>query len=785
MNTHGYRCEPISLDEMMPIDVLYQSDDFIVLNKLPDVRMDGENSVCTVEKCLRKSYPDFVFKWVHQLDYATSGVLLVAKHKDAAVIGSHAFKRRETRKEYLAVVKGWVDLGEDSFTDHTCSLPLPKYRSQCTNNIPSELKKYQPMNLYPQRLITTIKTENAHKLKQAVLKGKSNKILPTDIHLERSFAVLTRVYTEYRRVTAACIASDQDIFDDMVMMQLVNHSDKSAENDELLLFFKKHAPLPLPAPFCSGCVSTPSDGDGASFAQFIIELKLLIVHSKETYKSNKKLRKQLHKFVRCYCHTYGDHTSIPIGECSAASSNTSSSNDSDKDDVAVYPSITKNNNTQYPPRYYRIPSNSSSDNRDNSNNSDNISLLKYDVIVNLPIADPPQEENTQSDKNQNSFLMFPGRRKDEFMLSQSGNNDSSTISNPTLLPIGREAETRLRVLEYGYYKVPNPSATNGLDRDTVIPITKVRLFPISGRRHQLRIHCKAINHPILGDIAYNAVYDPCSPHIPSPTLSTDTIHNTVSNSSIVSSSNISTSTATSNNTNVHINNDNDITTTDFLQGENVMKKARSIDYTTSGVTQRDPGYLESSVHRMMLHAHSLYFPIPDVCCEDGDVCATTTATNDTVQPLSDNLPPPPVHRGTGTETENRSGRDGMTSNQMKREYADYSCKLLEPPDKYFPITSKTTHSYHTPINTIETTTPLFAPSSSITELSPPSVASTRICNYSFDIRSTDPFPFTSVYKMHSDGDNSDSDNNDSTSTSGGDKLPFLTPLLPAYCTSGI
>ncbi len=35
------------------------------------------------------------------------------------------------------------------------------------------------------------------------------------------------------------------------------------------------------------------------------------------------------------------------------------------------------------------------------------------------------------------------------------------------------------------------------------PVTKVELHPSSGRRHQLRVHCVALGHPIVGDATYN------------------------------------------------------------------------------------------------------------------------------------------------------------------------------------------------------------------------------------------------------------------------------------------
>lgn len=33
-------------------------------------------------------------------------------------------------------------------------------------------------------------------------------------------------------------------------------------------------------------------------------------------------------------------------------------------------------------------------------------------------------------------------------------------------------------------------------------MTKLRLHPRTGRRHQLRLHCLALGHPIVGDVTY-------------------------------------------------------------------------------------------------------------------------------------------------------------------------------------------------------------------------------------------------------------------------------------------
>ncbi|KTF80379.1 hypothetical protein cypCar_00033883 [Cyprinus carpio] len=53
----------------------------------------------------------------------------------------------------------------------------------------------------------------------------------------------------------------------------------------------------------------------------------------------------------------------------------------------------------------------------------------------------------------------------------------------------KPCQTELTVLEYGEY-----------DGD---PVTKVLLQPLTGRTHQLRVHCSAVGHPIVGDYTYS------------------------------------------------------------------------------------------------------------------------------------------------------------------------------------------------------------------------------------------------------------------------------------------
>uniref|UniRef100_A0A7S1YWM8 Pseudouridine synthase RsuA/RluA-like domain-containing protein n=1 Tax=Trieres chinensis TaxID=1514140 RepID=A0A7S1YWM8_TRICV len=125
--------------------ILHEDARYLALNKPPDLRMDGPHPA-TVHKLLTYWYPppsllarvaardgdgdgdpgrslvdevsslakhndlpDNSLRPCHQLDYATSGVLLVARDRRAAGAAGRSFQDRTARKAYLAVVRGHVD----------------------------------------------------------------------------------------------------------------------------------------------------------------------------------------------------------------------------------------------------------------------------------------------------------------------------------------------------------------------------------------------------------------------------------------------------------------------------------------------------------------------------------------------------------------------------------------------------------------------------------------------------------------------------------------------------
>ncbi|XP_022372647.1 RNA pseudouridylate synthase domain-containing protein 1 isoform X3 [Enhydra lutris kenyoni] len=99
------------------LSVVYQSQDFLVVNKHWDLRIDSRmwRETPTLQKQLRHRFPELAdpdtcygFRFCHQLDFSTSGALCVALNKAAAGRAYKCFKERRVTKAYLALVRGHV-----------------------------------------------------------------------------------------------------------------------------------------------------------------------------------------------------------------------------------------------------------------------------------------------------------------------------------------------------------------------------------------------------------------------------------------------------------------------------------------------------------------------------------------------------------------------------------------------------------------------------------------------------------------------------------------------------
>lgn len=118
-------------EQQQPLpSILYSSDEFLVIDKPCRMAMDGQRAEATVESWVHRHLGDYMatplgsaaassngasgpqkaLKFVHQLDYATSGTLCLAFSRDMAARLAHCFRERQTVKEYVALVHGWVGI---------------------------------------------------------------------------------------------------------------------------------------------------------------------------------------------------------------------------------------------------------------------------------------------------------------------------------------------------------------------------------------------------------------------------------------------------------------------------------------------------------------------------------------------------------------------------------------------------------------------------------------------------------------------------------------------------
>lgn len=144
------------------LEILYKDEHLVAINKPSGLLVhrspiDRHETQFAVQ-ILREQIGQFVYP-VHRLDKPTSGVLLFALDKDSAKLMGEQFSSRETKKSYLAVVRGYVD--ESGVIEHALSVKLDKiadkessedkepqdattfYRRVATVEIPYSVGKYE------------------------------------------------------------------------------------------------------------------------------------------------------------------------------------------------------------------------------------------------------------------------------------------------------------------------------------------------------------------------------------------------------------------------------------------------------------------------------------------------------------------------------------------------------------------------------------------------------------------------------------------------------------------
>jgi len=103
--------------------LLYEDADLVAVDKPPGIHVHPpEDTTHRIPKhqnglaILRDQIGAYVYP-IHRIDRATSGVVLYAKNAESARNLAMQFQERKTRKEYVALVRGWIE--EERFVNQT------------------------------------------------------------------------------------------------------------------------------------------------------------------------------------------------------------------------------------------------------------------------------------------------------------------------------------------------------------------------------------------------------------------------------------------------------------------------------------------------------------------------------------------------------------------------------------------------------------------------------------------------------------------------------------------
>ena len=85
------------------IDILFDHPDFVVVNKPSNISVQNESHQPGLLPILCQQLNIEKLWLVHRLDKITSGILILAKHSQAAAVFGHLFEQKKIEKYYLAI----------------------------------------------------------------------------------------------------------------------------------------------------------------------------------------------------------------------------------------------------------------------------------------------------------------------------------------------------------------------------------------------------------------------------------------------------------------------------------------------------------------------------------------------------------------------------------------------------------------------------------------------------------------------------------------------------------
>jgi 23S rRNA-/tRNA-specific pseudouridylate synthase len=383
------RLSPQNINDVIP-SILCSDENYCVIDKPADVRMDGQFDV-TVDKLVAKwlSVDIKKLKWVHQLDYATSGALCIALNRQAAGAACSAFEHRLVKKEYLAILQGHLTL--DKWPIHNQPLQKRDYVNMAHRKRRKLALNQDVSSSITSNVSKTWQTEIMKRNLETCL-SQFEKLNHENSHFKGFLDSQANWKADYDRLKS-------HTFDDFM---------KSAKSRKLL--------------------------------RKILQLNNMEVElvdsSYETYTKTIK-SSTTENDTQLTSADHGYPTSTETSFNNNVNEVRKEESDGDEENGSICSEIFAADT----PPVYRLTETSDF------------------LIVNIPIAEI----------------------KDDFRM------EAGHSTNP-----GKVSATEVHIIEHGMYQGN--------------PITKVLFKPLTGRRHQLRIHSLCLGFPIVGDYTYNSFH---------------------------------------------------------------------------------------------------------------------------------------------------------------------------------------------------------------------------------------------------------------------------------------
>lgn len=163
--------KPKNLDivaEDIPIDIVYQDDDIVIINKSKDMVVHpapGNYNGTLVNAILHHidnlSSINGIIRpgIVHRLDKDTSGLLIVAKNDNAHKFLSDKLKDRDIKREYVAITYGEFEEDEGTISAPIGRHPKDRKRMAIVENGKEAITNYEVLNRYKGYTLVKAKLE--------------------------------------------------------------------------------------------------------------------------------------------------------------------------------------------------------------------------------------------------------------------------------------------------------------------------------------------------------------------------------------------------------------------------------------------------------------------------------------------------------------------------------------------------------------------------------------------------------------------------------------------------